>query len=166
MSSTIRKAKKEDFPVLRMLWQFYEYHNSYYTHEDIDHNGLFDIDDDYIMATLEAKEECEVYLILSDQSVAGFLTIEPVEIRGKELLELADLFILPKYRSRGVASFAIKNMVFREDKAWHISVYQGDTLALAFWKRIFHKLPFRSVSEISPPEVEGFYEFVVEAVAL
>lgn len=86
-----------------MLWQFYQYHQSSFDFDDVNENGRFDIDEDYLEEVLSGHDSCAAYVVLSNDAIAGFATVEPTEIEGKEMPELSDVFILPKYRNCGVA---------------------------------------------------------------
>jgi len=161
MEIIIRQAELTDIAAIRMLWQFYQYHQSVFDLEDIDSDGRFDIDEEYLDCVVRGEEDCIAYLIVVSNQIAGFATVEPTEIAGKEMPELADLFILPKYRKQGVAKCVVQRLMLTEVNQWHVSVYLEDSLALTFWKNLFLKLNVARVDKIEPAETEGFHEFVI-----
>lgn len=161
MEVITRQAKQTDIKAIKMLWQFYQYHQSVFDLEDIDSDGRFDIDDEYLDCVIRGEEDCIAYLIVVSNQIAGFATVEPTEIAGKEMPELADIFILPKYRKLGIAKYVVQHLMLTEGNQWHVSVYLEDSLALTFWKNLFLKLNVARVDKIEPAETEGFHEFVI-----
>ncbi|MCX4028066.1 GNAT family N-acetyltransferase [Spartinivicinus marinus] len=162
MALSIKKVITENFAAFKMLWQFYEYDRSYYSKEDLELDGTFDIDEEFFLDIATGKEEGEAYLLYFNDMLCGFVFIEPTEIAGQEIPELADIFILPKYRGKGLAYLVLKQLMFKSPMAWHIAIYKDDKKARTFWQHAFKRLPFKSVDKIEPSEAEGFQEFIVE----
>jgi predicted acetyltransferase len=75
--------------------------------------------------------------------------------------ELSDIFILPKYRSKGIALHVVRQLMLNNSINWHVAVYKNDREALQFWDRLFVKLPIVDVLKVEPPETEGFHEYVI-----
>lgn len=161
MEITIQKAEIADSAALSMLWQFYQYHQSSFDLEDVGSDGHFDIDEEYLCSVVRGEEECVAYLIFVADQVAGFATVEPTEILGKEMPELADIFVLPKYRKQGIAKFVVQHLMQADASQWHVSVYLNDSLALKFWSNLFTQLNVARVDKLEPIETEGFHEFVI-----
>lgn len=161
MEITIRKAEIADSATLNMLWQFYQYHQSSFDLEDVGSDGRFDIDEEYLGSVVRGQEDSVAYLIFVSDQVVGFATVEPTEIMGKEMPELADIFILPKYRKQGIAKFVVKHLMQAETNQWHVAIYLNDSLALKFWSNLFTQLNVALVEKVEPAETEGFHEFVI-----
>ncbi|TMP72324.1 histone acetyltransferase [Pseudoalteromonas sp. S1609] len=161
MDTTIRKAESTDIAAIKMLWQFYQYHQSIFDLEDVGLDGCYDIDEEYLECVVRGEEDCIIYLVLVSNQIAGFATVEPTEIVGKEIPELADIFILPKYRKQGIAKFVIQNLMPVETNQWHVAVHLNDSSALKFWNSLFAKLNVARVDKVDPPETEGYHEFVI-----
>lgn len=161
MNIALRKLTKTDLPAFSMLWQFYQYHQSTFDNEDIDSTGRFDIDEEYLSDVAIGEEDCDAYLIVVEGNIAGFVTVEPTEILEREMPELSDIFILPKYRAKGIALHVIRQLMLHNSLNWHVSVYENDGEALKFWERLFAKLPIVDVLKVEPPETEGFHEYVI-----
>ncbi len=161
MNIVLRKLNKTDLPAFSMLWQFYQYHQSAFDNEDIDSAGRFDIDEEYLSDVAGDEEDCDAYLIVVDDNIAGFVTVEPTEILEREMPELSDIFILPKYRSKGIALHVVRQLMLNNSINWHVAVYKNDREALQFWDRLFVKLPIVDVLKVEPPETEGFHEYVI-----
>ncbi|MGI0119275.1 GNAT family N-acetyltransferase [Zooshikella sp. RANM57] len=162
MSLVLKKLTTEYFAAFKRLWQFYEYNNSSFSGEDLDSEGKFDIDEEYLFDIVREYENCEANLLYFNDTLCGFVMVEPTVIDRIEMPELADIFILPKYRGKGLSYIVLRQLMFRSPETWHIAVCQQDRKAFDFWKHAFAKLPFKSVRQIDPPETEGFYEFIVE----
>jgi len=161
MNIVLRKLTKSDLPAFSMLWQFYQYHQSAFDNEDIDSSGRFDIDEEYLSDVAAEEEECDAYLVVVDNNIAGFVTVEPTEILDSEMPELSDIFILPKYRSKGIAFHVVSQLMLNDSLKWHVAVYEKDREALKFWDRLFARLPIKNVLKVEPAETEGFHEFVI-----
>ncbi len=161
MNIVLRKLTKTDLPAFSMLWQFYQYHQSAFDSQDIDSAGRFDIDEEYLSDVAMGEEDCDAYLIVVEGNIAGFVTVEPTEILEREMPELSDIFILPKYRSKGVALYVVRQLMLNNSLHWHVAVYENDHEALKFWDRLFAKLPIVAMLKVEPPETEGFHEYVI-----
>mgnify|MGYP005996999655 FL=1 len=161
MNIVLRKLTKVDSPVFSMLWQFYQYHQSAFDNEDINSSGRFDIDEEYLSDVAADEEDCDAYLIFVEGNIAGFITVESTEILEREMPELSDIFILPKYRSKGIAVHAVRHLMLNSSSNWHVAVYEKDREALKFWDRLFSILPIVNVIKVEPSETEGFHEFVI-----
>lgn len=161
MNIILRKLTKTDLPAFSMLWQFYQYHQSAFDNEDMDGTGRFDIDEEYLSDVAAGEEECDAYLIFVDDHIAGFVTVEPTEILDREMPELSDIFILPKYRSKGIAMHCVSQLMLSGSEHWHVAVYEKDQAALKFWDGLFARLTNVDVMKVTPPETEGFHEYVI-----
>ena len=161
MKIELSSLQSEHLHVLSNLWQFYIFEGSVRDQTDVDADGRFEIPDELFTNAAEGKDGSSVYLILCDGSYAGFVVLASASIAKKPITELADLFILPKYRGQGIASTVIENIIIQSSKTWLIAVFRNDLEALRFWKGVFNRLPFSSYREIIPPELPEFHEFVV-----
>ncbi|KZN66411.1 hypothetical protein N473_08455 [Pseudoalteromonas luteoviolacea CPMOR-1] len=163
MSIEVRKANFDDFSAFKMLWQFYQYHQSSFSLEDIDEQGKFYIDESYLEEVLRGQDECNAYIVLSEQLIVGFVTVEPTEIMGEEMPELSDIFILPKYRNQGIAQLVIELLMHtKEYNEWHVAVYRNDKNALSFWEKHFKQSNYSGVKKVKTSDSEEFHEFVVQ----
>ncbi|WP_444889756.1 hypothetical protein [Microbulbifer sp. DLAB2-AA] len=82
--------------------------------ENIDSRGRYNIDEGRLSDVISGNEECDAYIILAEGGDAGFVTIEQAEIVGMEMPELSNIFILPKYRSQGMASKIVRVLCLRK----------------------------------------------------
>lgn len=162
MTIELIPMQPQHLDVLLNLWQYYQLESSVRDELDVDSTGRFETPTDLFAKTLRAELTSKAFLVNCDGAVAGFLLTDPVEVEGQAMTEFADLFILPRYRGRGVATSVIEQVILASDRPWLIAVFRHDPDALAFWHRALARLPFASVREIDPPETPAFHEFVVQ----
>ncbi len=147
--------------LLGHLWQYYQLESSTREGLDVDASGLFETPHEVFEAALRSEGRNSAHLVYCEGQVAGFLLLESAQIEGKDITEFADIYVLPRYRGRGVASEVIEQVILPSAQPWLIAVFRDDFNALSFWRSAFRRLPFRSVREVEPPELPGFFEFVV-----
>lgn len=155
----IERAVPGDGALLFRLLQLYYFDATRWSGEDILDTGLYDCAEAGVRAYLEPSGEDRAYLLKVDGKVAGFVLVEQIDFEGGRIAEFADLFVLPKYRGRGLASEAVRQIVLASGHSWLIAVFRGDEEALRYWRNAFTRLPFRSVREA--PASEAFHLFVV-----
>ena len=147
--------------LLSNLWQYYQFDTSAREQLDIDGSGRFDTPEEVFRKALKSEDGNSAHLVRSNGVPVGFLVLQPAEIEGIPITEFADLFVLPKYRGRGVATAVVERVMISSAKPWLIAIFREDLNALNFWRSAFKRLPFSSCREIVPPELPEFHEFVV-----
>jgi predicted acetyltransferase len=161
MSIELSQMQTAHAALLSNLWQCYQLDSSAREQLDVDGAGRFGEPEEVFKRTLRSENGSSAYLVRCDGAIAGFLILHPAEIEGKPITEFADLYVLPRYRGRGVASAVVEQVILRSKQPWLIAVFRDDLKAQEFWRRAFERLPFSSCREIVPPEVPEFHEFVV-----
>lgn len=147
--------------LLANLWQYYQFESSVREQLDVDSAGRFEAPDEFFSKAPSFESESRAYLVQCDGAVAGFLVVDSAQIEGKSITEFADLFVLPRYRGRGVATYVIEQIILRSTEPWLVAIFRDDLQALAFWRGAFERIPFSSCREIIPPELSQFHEFIV-----
>ncbi len=137
----------EHLELIRNLYQFYAYESSDWEQEDVEVDGRFYIHDEHL-ARYWQEPLWRAHLILVDGFIAGFLLIERSELPGIDALELADLFILKKYRRQGVGRAVATQVLTSGTNDWLVRFYPQDEIALAFWRTVLAELE-RPVHEIA-----------------
>ncbi len=158
---TLARVASADAALLDRLWQFYELESSFWSGEDIDEKGRFNSLDDFLERLGTPDPFDWAYLIRHEGQLAGLLLVGHQNLRGQSIMEFCDLYVLPRFRGRGIASEVVRQVVLASDHPWLICVFRADAQALRFWRRAFERLPFASVHEESPSEDPDLHEFIV-----
>lgn len=152
----------EHMELIRNLYQFYAYESSDWEQEDVDVDGRFYIHEEHL-ARYWQEPLWSAHLILVDGFIAGFLLIERSELPGIDALELADLFILKKYRRLGVGRAVATQVLMSGTNDWLVRFYRQDESALAFWRTVLGELA-RTVHEIAPDDEPQLLSYLVTRV--
>ena len=88
----------------------------------------------YSYAWLDAyREEPErhAYVIRVDSHPAGFALV-----RAEDPVQMAEFFVLRKYRRAGVGARAAREIIARHPGRWSISQLASNSSATEFWRRV------------------------------
>ncbi|WP_068829150.1 GNAT family N-acetyltransferase [Pseudomonas sp. BMS12] len=129
----------EQLPLIANLYQYYAYESSDWEQEDVETDGRFYIHQPHLQRYWQ-DEGWSAQLILVDGFIAGFLLIERSELPGIDALELADLFILKRYRRQGIGR-ALVQQVLGSGGTWLLRFYGQDELAAAFCRQMLVEVP-------------------------
>ncbi|WP_177414014.1 GNAT family N-acetyltransferase [Pseudomonas tructae] len=151
------QTSPEQAELIHNLYQFYAYESSDWEQEDVDVDGRFYIHDEHLQRYWQ-EPQWSANLILVDGYIAGFLLVERSELPGIDALELADLFILKRYRRKGIASALASQVLASGQEQWLVRYYDQDETAHAFWRSVFDTLPrpVRSIELDDEPELVNF----------
>lgn len=136
---SLRLATPDDAERLFHLMQFYYFEASAWSGEDVRPDGLFDCDRRDVEASLRDDPQW-ARLLFVDEALAGFVLVDRVERDGRHYPELADLFVLPKYRRQGLAAYVVNALVRPGEGQWLLAVFRGDLAAHAYWLRTLPRL--------------------------
>jgi predicted acetyltransferase len=156
----LEAIKPEQAAALFQLFQLYYYENSDWAVEDIGSDGLFDACAVSIADYVNNPAK-NAYWIKKNGALAGFVVTEPTTIEGKGAEELADLFILKRYRRQGLALASVRELVQHFKGPWLVAIYHGDIRAAAFWHKAFAALSLCSVRQYHDPELQQFKLFAI-----
>ena len=82
------------------------------------------------------------FIIYLDNEAVGFLLVredlDPAD--GTALTEIAELYILPAFRQRSVASSAIKELFGYFPGNWRAAVFPTNDVAYSFWTQLISAL--------------------------
>ncbi|AGZ34982.1 GNAT family N-acetyltransferase [Pseudomonas sp. SWI6] len=143
--------------LLRNLYQFYAYESSDWEQEDVEVDGRFYIHESHLQRYWHAPD-WSASLVLVDGFIAGFVLVERSELPGVDALELADLFILKKYRRQGVARAVAQQFLGRPGD-WLLRCHGRDRQAVAFCQALVDTLPrpVRMIELDDDPELLNFW---------
>lgn len=149
----------EDAELIANLYQFYAYESSDWEQEDVEPDGRFYIHQEHLDRYWQAPQ-WSANLILVDGYVAGFLLVERSELPGIDALELADLFILKRYRRKGIGSALATQVLSSGSANWLVRFYDQDEAAQAFWRVVLDNLP-RPAQAIELDDEPNLQSFLV-----
>lgn len=156
------QASPDQIELVRNLYQFYAYESSDWEQEDVELDGRFYIHDEHLLRYWQ-EPQWSANLLLVDGFIAGFLLIERSDLPGIDALELADLFILKKYRRRGIGRAVAAQMLMSAEHAWLVRFYYQDETAAAFWRSVLEHLP-RAVQAVEPDDDPELLSFLLPRV--
>lgn len=149
MSVEIRPHQLDDKSVIWNLFQFYCYDTSREDEVDVEADGFFSLSPSYFGQYWELPRWA-AHLIRVDGAIAGFVLIEPSDV-VPEAQEIADLFILRRYRRRGLARDIVWHFLAQRQTPWTITVLDGWPEAEAFWAAMLADPRLRVAQRFSDP---------------
>jgi len=147
----------EQAQLIRNLYQFYAYESSDWEQEDVDVDGRFYIHEAHL-ARYWQDPQWSANLLLVDGYIAGFLLVERSELPGIHALELADLFILKRYRRKGIGHALATQVLSGGEADWLVRFYDQDEVSQAFWRSVLDNLPWpvRAIELDDDPHLISF----------
>jgi predicted acetyltransferase len=138
MQIDIVRATLSERPLLRQLSEFYMYDMSEFDSEiDINLHGTFDFSiDRYWQDPNRAP-----YFVYVDTKIAGFVLVK----RGAyltadpEMMDLADFFILRRYRRQGIGTFAAERVFEMFPGKWEVRQFAENAVAQTFWHKVIDR---------------------------
>ncbi|WP_314383514.1 GNAT family N-acetyltransferase [Pseudomonas brenneri] len=149
----------EQAELIRNLYQFYAYESSDWEQEDVEADGRFYIHEEHLSRYWQ-DPQWSANLLLVDGYIAGFLLIERSELAGINALELADLFILKRYRRKGIGRAMATQVLTSGEADWLVRFYDQDEASQAFWRSVLDHLP-RPVQAIELEDEPQLLSFLV-----
>lgn len=151
------RTSPEQAEIIRNLYQYYAYESSDWEQEDVEVDGRFYVHEEHLVRYWQ-DPQWSANLILVDGYIAGFLLVESNDLSGLGALELADLFVLKKYRRLGVGSSVALQVLGNGNDAWLVRFYRQDEAAQAFWRAVFAELPrpARDIVLDDEPELQTY----------
>ncbi|MEG1042441.1 GNAT family N-acetyltransferase [Pseudomonas sp. NUPR-001] len=153
----VLQTSPEQAELIRNLYQFYAYESSDWEQEDVEVDGRFYIHEEHLLRYWQ-EPEWSANLILVDGFIAGFLLIEGSEFADLNALELADLFILKRYRRKGIGRAVASQVLLSGERDWLVRFYDQDETAQAFWRAVLDNLPrpVRNLELDDEPELVSY----------
>ena len=134
MNIEIQPASIEDKPVLQNLLQLCLHDYSEFNGKDVNAYGLFD----YPYLDYYWTEPGRYpFLVRVGGKVAGFVLVRNLEAdRDESLWQMAEFFILRKYRRQGIGRSVANWVCDRFEGQWEITQEEGNFPARAFWQKV------------------------------
>ena len=129
------EVQEKDKNIIFNLMQLYTYELSFYedetTHFELQENGLYKISKYINLYWLE--EERHPYILKCDGKIAGFV-LERFNEDGMN--EIAEFFVLNKYRKHGAGTFMANEMFKKYKGKWEIKTLLRKKQAQEFWRKV------------------------------
>lgn len=143
----IRLAQAADHALLFRLLQLYYFEATRWSGEDLQADGLYESCEEALRDYLGGGKE-RALIARVDGHPAGFALIEPAHGFDRGIQELADLFVLPKYRRRGLALALLEHAMQGSTQPWLVANFREDTEAQAFRRHLAARLPSCSIRQL------------------
>jgi|GEM_PF-1762011 len=140
----------QDKQVIWNLFQFYCYDTSNYDGYDVESNGLYSLSESYF-SQYWTEPVWRAHLLRVDGAIAGFALIEPSDaVSGA--MEFADLFIMSRFRRRGIAKEVVLHFMNQRAVPWTVVVYDDAEDAKAFWSAMFRQPAITPTDTVADPD--------------
>lgn len=146
--------------VIWNVFQFYCYDTSIEDEYDLEENGLYSLSAEYF-AQYWTNPRWSAHLLRWDGVIAGFALIEASEAVA-DAQELADLFVLKRFRRRGIAREVALHFMAQRAVPWTIVVFDDAVEAQAFWKSIFKEPRLQAARQVADPDDRAVTVHVLE----
>jgi predicted acetyltransferase len=121
------EAELADKPVLRQLLELYQHDFSEFVDADVDDNGLYGY---RYLDNYWTEPDRHPFLFRVDGSWAGFALV-----RAGDPHDLAEFFVMRKYRRHGVGTVLARELFSRFPGAWQVRQMASNPAATSFWIR-------------------------------
>jgi predicted acetyltransferase len=132
-------ASVADTDTLFRLMQLYYFEASLWSGEEIQPDGLYDCARTDVEASLR-EQPTWARLLWWEDTLCGFVLVDDVTFQGQPIRELADLFVLPTHRGKGIAAAVVAALVTPQSGPWLLATWRRDLQAKAFWQRNLPKM--------------------------
>lgn len=156
----LTNLKLSETMVLQRLLQLYYFESTNWSKEDICSNGRYDGCTASDLEMYVDSKEAKAHLIWVGEILVGFVLLDRIELEDRPIWELADFFILPKYRGGWIALEAVRHIFNEVDQPMAASTFKENELALRFFKAVSKRIQLNSVRELIE-EDSPFYTFIV-----
>jgi predicted acetyltransferase len=136
MTVDLVECSPADEPLLDRLFQLYAYDFSEFMGMDVGDDGRFR--GGTPLATCWSEPWRHAFLIRVDGRVAGFAILdERSRLTGDPAVaDVAEFFVLRRYRRRGVGAQAAARAFSLYPRRWEVRQTAANTAATAFWRRV------------------------------
>jgi len=132
MNIEITEATREEQPIIQNLARFYIYDLSEFQQRKCPDDGLFE-DEDYGRYWTEPGHF--PFLVTCRNELAGFVFVEEGGSSADIDYNIAEFFIVRKFRGKGVARFVARGIFQKFHGNWEVMAIAENTPAIAFWKK-------------------------------
>lgn len=137
-----------DREVLRHLVDLYAYDFSAFMSLDVEETGRFAFED---LSPYWTDPSRHPFFVRSGGKLAGFgLVHERSRLSGTNgIRDMAEFFILRRYRRRGIGEMAARAIFDRLPGSWEIRQRTSNVDAVAFWRRVIERYTHGAFREVT-----------------
>ena len=128
-------ASLEQALIIAQLCELYTYEMTDLADFDINDNGYFGYEE---LSLYWEDSNRYPFLVFVNKKLAGFVLIQkgsPIEISA-DTWDVAEFFIMRKYRKKGVGQFVIQEIWTKFKGRWQVRVWDNNRVAHAFWDAV------------------------------
>lgn len=166
MEITLQPVTREEKETLINMYQFYCYEFSPYTHQELNQDGMFDANIDYLW---EGDPRWNPFFIRQSGTIVGFLVVlfENMDTDPDPTHVIYDFLIMKKYRRSGIGRSAAIQAFMMYRANWAVVQLESNTPAISFWRNViseftqnhytetFRKDRKKYMQEFSTKEIEA-----------
>lgn len=135
---TVSDATRGDESMLQNLLQLYTHDFSEHwagtPKGDLQANGRFP---DYPLSDYWTRPRWSAALVRCDEQLAGFVLVNDRSHSGEPVdHNMAEFFVVRKYRGRGVGRAAAERTFTKRPGQWEVAVARKNVAALTFWRSV------------------------------
>lgn len=148
MELEMRPVRREDKEILRNLMEKYDYEFSQYDGRDVNALGLFGYD--YLDCYWTDKNRF-AYFIMAGGHLAGFAMVNDyMEADKAGQWNMAEFFVLYKYRRAGVGRYAARWLFDKYKGRWELMRHPKNLPSVAFWDKVISEYTGGQYTLLSP----------------
>ncbi|MFD0048381.1 GNAT family N-acetyltransferase [Actinomycetes bacterium NPDC127524] len=146
MTVTLSSISKNEKHILQNLYSLYLHDLSEYTEDlDISTNGSFEFDS---LELIWEREGLTPYFLKIEKSIVGFLLLlERPFLKEKYDYSINDIFMLKKYRRKGIAISLLKDLFKYKKGRYFVIELEKNAPAILFWRKVFSELNIKFEEE-------------------
>ena len=136
MRIEIIDAQEKDLPIVNNLFRLYYYDLSTVTDWNCPESGIFE---GYVFGDLSRfwKDDGKyAFVVRVDYHLAGFVLIDNVGVNTLVDYNIAEFFILQKYRRKGVGTYVAEHIFDQFRGNWEVMQAPSHKAAQAFWRKV------------------------------
>lgn len=159
----IEKIEYERKSVLRNLLELYKYDFTEYDPEDVNENGLYEY---MYLDHYWTEEGRHPYFIRVNGKLAGFALVRELgtDDRNRTIYEMAEFFVMKKYRQQKVGHHAATALFNRFSGSWRVAQLEDNRPAQAFWNKTIGAYTKGTYQTVREEQWDGpILTFVTEA---
>ncbi len=136
MTIELVPAKFKDKPILRRLLELYQYDLSEFNGSDVNDHGVFDY---RYLDHYWSEPGRYPYLIKCAGELAGLALIRNAEYDDGKYYQMAEFFVLRRYRRQGIGRKVARQLFERYPGLWRIHQEVGNLAAQNFWREVINE---------------------------